>query len=309
MSTFVELPPSQYSTTAFSNFNPAAADFAIGNALALMWVSQLAYEIGKPQTIDTVGRIWNFTSVFPFSKEKVDVIASFDTTGILGERANAVILAFAGTDPGVWETLATDINLRLDQRTDTHIGFQAALDAATPEIQRAIAMSQQTSKPLYIAGHSLGAALAVLAANYAASQGAPPKAVYTFGMPRAGGVRFQAAYNGNASLGPVTYRLVHGLDVVTRIPMSTLGYRHVGRELECASGGKFDPAAPLSALGSDAPEFSLGLAQTLVSSIQGLLSGNPFSPPGPGTFGPLFKYLPLPIRDHLQDCYYTALTP
>ena len=30
---------------------------------------------------------------------------------------------------------------------------------------------------------------------------------------------------------------------------------------------------------------------------------------GLGTFGPLFKYLPQPIRDHLQDRYWTALTP
>jgi len=63
----------------------------------------------------------------------------------------------------------------------------------------------------------------------------------------------------------------------------------------------------LSALGSDAPEFSLGLAHILVSKIEGFLSGHALSPPGPGTFGPLFKYLPQPIRDHLQDSYYNAL--
>jgi hypothetical protein len=77
--------------------------------------------------------------------------------------------------------------------------------------------------------------------------------------------------------------------------------------LQCGSGKKFDPAA-MSPLGSDAPEFSLGLAHTLVSSIESLLSGHSLSVPGPGTFGPLFKYLPPPIRDHLQDRYYNALT-
>jgi len=304
MSSFVELPPAEYSATAFSNFVPGATNFTIGNALALMWSSQLAYETGKPQTIDAVGKTWRFTSISPFSKQKVDMVASFDTTGILGERADAIILAFAGTDPAVWETLATDFNIRLTKDTDTHIGFQAALDAARPEIDRAIAMSQQTGKCLYVAGHSLGAALAALAADIAASSGSPPKAVYTFGMPRVGGERFQGAYN--AKLGPVTYRLVHGVDVVARVPMSELGYRHVGRVLQCESGKKFDPTA-MSPLGSDVPEFSLGLAHTLVSGIESLLSGHSLSLPGPGTFGPLFKYLPPPIRDHLQDRYYNAL--
>jgi len=272
-----------------------------------MWISQLAYETGKSQTIDAVRKLWGFTSVSSFIQHKVDVTASFDTCGILGERPDAVVLAFAGTDPAVWETLATDFNIRLTPNTDTHVGFQTALDAVRPDIDQATGKSRQTGKPLYIAGHSLGAALAVLGARYADSIGAPPKAVYVFGMPRAGGERFQTDYDSNPNLGPVTYRLVHGLDVVARIPMSAIGFRHVGRELECASGGKFDPTVPLSAIGSDVPEFSLGLAHALVSNIEGLFSRHVLSPPGPGTFGPLFKYLPQPIRDHLQDSYYNAL--
>jgi hypothetical protein len=70
MSSFVELPPNQYSATAFSNFDPAATNFTIGNALALMWSSQLAYETGKPQTIDAVGKAWKFISVFTGREHK-----------------------------------------------------------------------------------------------------------------------------------------------------------------------------------------------------------------------------------------------
>jgi triacylglycerol lipase len=307
VSNFVELPIEEYSTTAFDNFDPAAGTFRIGNARALMWFSQLAYEGGKGATVKAVRQMWNFSSISSFNIPKIDIVASFDTAGIVGERADSIVLAFAGTDPAVWETLATDFNIRLTPDMDTHIGFQTAVDAARPEITRAITMSKQTGTPLYIAGHSLGAALAALAAHFATANGAPPKAVYAFGMPRVGGQRFQAAYNGDGTLGPVTYRLVYGLDVVARIPISAIGYRHVGRELECDSGKKFDASRPFSELGSDAPEFSLGLAHTLVSEIGGLLSGHILSPSGPGTFGPLFKYLPQPIRDHLQDSYYNAL--
>jgi hypothetical protein len=158
----------------------------------------------------------------------------------------------------------------------------------------------------------LGAALAALAAKFADElpDGRAPQAVYVYGMPRAGGERFRDAYN--ARLGPITYRFVHGEDIVARVPMSQLvggidlGYRHVGRALACASGGKFNAAA-MSATVTDDPQFAQGLVDTFVGGVAGVLAGHLFSPPGPGTFGPLFKFLPQPIRDHLQDQYYKAL--
>jgi triacylglycerol lipase len=305
MSTFVELTPSEYSDTAFAAFDPAAGEFTIGNARALMWLSQLAYETGRPATIAEVGPKWGFAGITPFVRRKDGLTASFDTCGLIAERGNAIILAFAGTDPGAWETLATDFNIRPRADTDTHIGFQTALDAVQPEIRQAMDRSRQANKPLFITGHSLGAALAGLAARFCDINGSRPKAVYGYGMPRAGGARFQADYNG--TLGQVTFRLVHGLDIVARVPPSGIGFRHVGRVLQCDRGAKFDPTQ-LSATVSDNPEFAAGLADTLVSGAEGLLAGRLLPPPGPGTFGPFFRFLPPPIRDHLQDCYYNALT-
>jgi hypothetical protein len=305
MSTFVELTSSDYSATAFAAFDPAAGGFSIGNARALMWLSQLAYETGKPATIVEVGAKWGFAGITPFVRRKDGLTASFDTCGLIADRADAVILAFAGTDPGVWETLATDFNIRPRADTDTHTGFQAALDAVQHEIRQAIDLSRQEAKPLFITGHSLGAALAGLAARFCDLNGTRPKAVYGYGMPRAGGARFQAGYNG--TLGQLTFRLVHGLDIVARAPPSGIGFRHVGHVLQCDRSAKFDPTK-LSAAVSDLPEFAAGLADALVSGAEGLLTGRVLPPPGPGTFGPLFKFLPPPLRDHLQDCYYNALT-
>jgi len=74
----------------------------------------------------------------------------------------------------------------------------------------------------------------VLAAQFCESKESAPEAKFTPGMPRAGGSPFQASYNANAK-GPVTYRLVHGLDVVASIPMSAIGFRHVGRMLQCGA--------------------------------------------------------------------------
>jgi len=159
-----------------------------------------------------------------------------------------------------------------------------------------------------------------------------PRAVYGFGTPRVGGTKFADAYN--AALGNATYRLVHGRDLVTRVPMSFLKYRHVGRVLACDPDTKF-VAANLSATPSDEPDVTpgyighllamdgrniAGVFGRLVSDrVSGLFGGGSkpsftdrisevLQPPGYGPLGPWFRFMPPPIRDHLQDGYIKALT-
>jgi len=271
VSTFVEIAPDEYDDAAFDGFDASAGGFAIGNARALMWMAQLAYETHQPSTIQVLSGKWSFSSAIPFSKRKTGLNGTFETCGIIAERPDAVILAFAGTDPGVWQNLATDFNARPTANTDTHAGFELAAGAAAPEIAQATQISRQLQRPLFITGHSLGAALAALAAQMAAAGGSPPRAVYTFGMPRVGGSRFQARYD--PSLGDVTYRLVHGVDLVARVPMSSLGFRHVGRLLHCAAGAKFAATQPLSQLGTDEPTFAQQFANIFLRGVNNILSG------------------------------------
>jgi triacylglycerol lipase len=339
MTLLTELPSNDYSDAAFKKFDGSTSALSIDNARAMMWTAQLAYEAsayieGRHETVDTVSQWWGFSSITPFVGDKVGLAASYETRGLLAERQDAVILAFGGTDPGAWKNWATDVRFSLDPATNIHAGFQAALIGVTglkgaPDyVGQAVSLSKRTGKPLWITGHSLGGALAALAAQHVA-QAVAPKAVYTFGMPRPGGVQFQATYNSDQRLGPVTYRFVHGHDVVARIAPSEVGvaplvvkYRHVGRVIRCDSGKKFDPAvSPLSDPGSDEPSAA-GDFQALQSQVLGLLekAGDPkaifnnllgllpMSPPGPGLFGPTFVFLPPPVRDHLQDSYWNALT-
>jgi len=307
MSTFVEIDPSEYDPAAFGRFDPLAGGFALANARALIWFSQLAYETHRAPTIATVSRTWQFANVVPFIKHKTSLQGSFETCGLIGERAGAVILAFAGTDPGIWQNLATDFTPLPQGGSDIHDGFRQAAAAAQPEIERAVQLSRQSGKPLFITGHSLGAALAALAAQTAVGLGSPPRAVYTFGMPRVGGAQFRTGYD--ASLGAVTYRLVHGIDLVARVPPSLPGFRHVGCLLQCDAGAKFDGTKPLSPIGSDDPPFSDELRDVFQRGLSDILSACILSPIGPGTFGPMFRFIPPEIRDHLQDSYWKALTP
>jgi hypothetical protein len=308
MTSFVEIRPEEYDPHAFEGFTPSADGFEPGNALALMWFSQLAYETHRPLTIETVGRKkWGFTSVTPFILQNVSLEGTFETCGLIGERDKAVILAFAGTDPGIWQNLVSDFTPVPRDGSDTHDGFRVAAVAAQPEIDRAVALCRQSGKPLFITGHSLGAAIAALAALRTSDAGLPPAAIYTFGMPRVGGPQFVASY---AGLSKVTYRLVHGIDLVTRVPPGSRGgFHHVGHLLQCATGTKFDRARLLSETDSDDPPFSAEFKNVLARAFQNILEGTILSPQGPGALGEGFRFLPPEIRDHLQDSYWKALTP
>ena len=96
-----------------------------------------------------------------------------------------------------------------------HDGFEDALDEVWSSVSRELANLQC---PVFYAGHSLGAALATIAASRR-----PPTAVYTFGSPRVGNKAFAATLRSVA-----LYRIVDDIDVVTTLPPEELGFTHVG---------------------------------------------------------------------------------
>jgi triacylglycerol lipase len=304
MSSLVELLPEEYDKDAFTGFDGRLARFTPGNARGLMWFSQLAYETHRRDTVDAVFPKWGFTKVDSFSIPKTGLTGNFETCGLIGTRADALVLAFAGTDPGVWQNLATDFTPLPRKGLDMHGGFVDAAAAADGKITEAAGISRASGLPLFIAGHSLGAALAALAAQKVSTP--LPRAVYGFGMPRIGGLRFQTSYD--QDLGQITYRLVHGTDLVARVPPSSTGFRHVGRVIQCAAGTKF-AAGPPSPPGGDEPLFADQSRGVFERGFDKIFGGHLLEPKGPGTFGSLFRFLPPEIRDHLQDSYWGALTP
>jgi triacylglycerol lipase len=98
-----------------------------------------------------------------------------------------------------------------------HIGFRDALERQWARIESALG---EAPGPVFYAGHSLGGALATLAASRR-----PPLALYTFGSPRVGDGEFAASLKGV----PV-FRVVNNRDAVTSVPLPlpNLGFTHVG---------------------------------------------------------------------------------
>jgi hypothetical protein len=89
-----------------------------------MWFSQLAYETGQCDTIDFAAKLWGFRQITAIAKHVISRSASLDTRCIMGERSEATIIAFGGTDPLVWQNVWTDADFARSPQTDTHQGFQ-----------------------------------------------------------------------------------------------------------------------------------------------------------------------------------------
>lgn len=109
-----------------------------------------------------------------------------------------------------------------------HLGFKLALDGLWPQVESWL---RELHEPVFLAGHSLGGALATLAAaRCLADPRLPdPAGLYTCGSPRVGDAAF-----GRSLDGLLHCRIVNDRDVVTTVPppLSLPGlpvYRHTGR--------------------------------------------------------------------------------
>lgn len=150
--------------------------------------------------------------------------------GLLPEQ-DAAILAFRGTEdvPQDW---LTDADMRrrdnpwLPAGGRIHRGFLRGYEAVAEAVETALDDLGQPSA-LWLCGHSLGGALATLAAVDYTTRNRPVAGVLTIGQPRVGDRAFASAY---AALGLSERhrRVAHIRDPVTRVPPSLLGWAHVG---------------------------------------------------------------------------------
>lgn len=106
-----------------------------------------------------------------------------------------------------------------------HRGFLMAVGSVWPTI-RAWIKKEYRNQPIFIIGHSLGAANATILAMRLRLDGVHVTAVYTFGCPRVGDVKFCRLFDEKLR----HYRYVNNNDVVTRLPPAWTLARHTGFE-------------------------------------------------------------------------------
>lgn len=147
-----------------------------------------------------------------------------------------IVLAFRGTNNRS-ELLLTDGNILPWGWPCRHLGFWVAWSSIRSQVTTWLESLDPRPVSLLFTGHSLGGALAQIAAFDLAGQ-YTIDAVITFGAPRPGFFRFRDSYEirpaspqfpRGKTLGGVTHRYTHGTDLVSRIP-PPIPYFHVGSE-------------------------------------------------------------------------------
>ena len=124
---------------------------------------------------------------------------------------------------------------------DVHLGFHEVYKTLRPTVLDALEEASKDCDHVIVTGHSLGGALAVLAAPDLAVNTAAkriPK-LLAFAGPRAGLLEFHRFFN---RLMPICYRVVSSGDIVPHVPffIPPFVYEHVGVEVK-VDGGQDDP--------------------------------------------------------------------
>jgi Lipase (class 3) len=155
-------------------------------------------------------------------------------------------LSFRGTI-SLGQFCRTDLNIIPSDRPLRHLGFNRAWLLVRERIIEWADALPEDLRRLVLTGHSLGAALAVLAAFHLVER-YPIRAVITFGTPRVGLFSFRHSYHvkscGEQTLHAITRRYTHETDLVSRIPPPLL-YCHVGEEWIVHSSGVIEKGRPV----------------------------------------------------------------
>lgn len=154
------------------------------------------------------------------------------TQGYVAASKNDIVVFFRGTRDR--KDILTDINI-LKVPAPSHVeyekvhkGFMEAWKSVSEitslEVTRLL---EEKKRRVWFTGHSLGAAIAGIAAyDLQENNNTEVAGSYLFGMPRMANKRFAKRYN--SKLKKVTFRIVNNNDIVARVPLRSMGYQHVG---------------------------------------------------------------------------------
>lgn len=192
--------------------------------------------------------IWNCTrcaNVSGFQPHLVHFDEAWDLLAYVGywPALNAKVVVFRGTDSSSWYNWAE--NMRA-WRTDTtypvpgapsalriHSGFlilwNSSSMASTIKQSFGELLQKHPDGPTLVLGHSMGGALAQLAAlDLKIMHDLRDVKVFTFGAPRVGNSVFSDFFEEHVT---EAWRFTHGRDIVPSVPPQLFGFHHVSREV------------------------------------------------------------------------------
>ena len=259
-----------FENAAANPFQPSPRDFPRVNVWWLAESALLAY--------------WASADAIPIFEAagfQCEFITADGTDCYVASQGDFAVVAFRGTQPDQWEDIFADANILLVpwQTGRVHLGFKKAFDVIRPKLDPIVARLTG-SRTLWFCGHSLGAALATLAADhYPGTRG-----VCTLGSPRVGDSAFARAFN--AKLSGKSFRYVNDHDVVTHVP-PPIGYEHVDPRRFIGPDGTVSDGRPaISHFFADL----IGRPGTFLEVIEGLSQGT-------------LQSAPIFLLDHMPKAY------
>ena len=237
------------------SFDPYKTKFQIG---AARWMARLAGVVytrfpgdTKPdaaaiqQTLLAGGGVGRGVSdVYAYDKNSAQ--------SIVVSHQNHISAVFRGTDEK--EDWVDNLNINMDEALFGHFhsGFlqsfrdvwygkdgedgEDGMNAKIKELQ------EKKKRPVWLTGHSLGGAMATVAAASFIDEDRPFYGVYTFGQPRC--VDRKTCHIFNMEAKDRYYRFQNNNDIVSRVPPrnpvlpASYGYRHVGQCVYISEEGK-----------------------------------------------------------------------
>lgn len=219
---------------------------------------------------------------------RAKLISVDNTQAWLLQDERAIVVAFRGSESptsldGLKDWLLTNANNLLilpEGRIGTdfaaagvgarfHRGFMQALAEVWDDLSAAVeAAVGEKERPLWITGHSLGGALALLAAWRFHQQFRTIQAVYTFGAPMIGNAAAAEAFD--RELGGTIFRYIDEPDPVPLLPMVSLlanSYNHCPAEVLLKA-----PSAETGDAAEDATPAAAALHELSTRAVSGVLN-------------------------------------
>jgi len=174
--------------------------------------------------------------------------------GIAYSPERITIVARGSSQFGDWVNNFTPFRARWITRTIAngvqmapgriHLGFRLQIERAAIELLVTVRelRSRYPNAAIMVTGHSLGGALATLIRVLLEHDAIPVAATYTFESPRVGNGEWARWYD--RKYGSDTFRVVNintgEQDIVTRVPLSCFGWRHVGGPVILCEGRAYE---------------------------------------------------------------------
>lgn len=213
--------------TIFTIWTAAAYSPSIAKQMA--YLSSIAYE-----PVESISS-WSCPDCgkYPLLSVKVFRDNSSKLQGYAGYSVDrGIVVVFRGSDNienWITNLKAKQIDYSRCTNCKVHDGFYLAWQALqnTVYLQVQELRNQYSTASLSVTGHSLGGAIATLAAVDLKQAFGDIQHLYTFGEPRVGNDQFAAYFQTIAT----SIRVVHYADIVPHLPWASSGFYHQGTEI------------------------------------------------------------------------------